>query len=85
MSCKEVLGLSSELHVLSTHICYLCCNILVEEVDKVEETPLVVSLELSTCSVDSLEAILILVRSKLVVVNKTPCQCSDDIYSVQMH
>jgi hypothetical protein len=66
------------------YLCCLCCNILMEEVDKVEETSLVMSLKLSTRSVDSLETILILIRSELVLVNKTPSQCSNNIDSTQL-
>jgi hypothetical protein len=42
------------------------------------------SLKLSTRFVDSLETILILIRSELVLVNKTPSQCSNNIDSTQL-
>jgi len=57
----------------------------VEEINEFEKTPLVMPLKLATDPVDRLKTILIFKRLELVVVDKIPRQCSNNIDSIQMH
>lgn len=58
---------------------------IVEEIHKVEEAALVVSLKLSTRTIDSLQPILIFIRSEFIVVDETPRQRSNDFHAVKVH
>jgi hypothetical protein len=49
-------------------------NVLMEEVDIVEQRPLVAPRELSVRAIDQLQTVLLIVRAKLIVVPTQNCQ-----------